>query len=113
MPSIAPDQHRLAGFKLGLNRPSCHPRALAHSVGRQRIPADGQIQAPPTNKGNTLKPGPAGVGSPPGPEKTSPSGYPSQVDAGILGPMDDGYYWVTFFGTVVASAAKGNGDGHR
>lgn len=27
---------------------------------------------------------------------------PSQVDAGIIGPCDDGYYWVTFFGSAAA-----------
>lgn len=29
---------------------------------------------------------------------------PSQTDAGIIGPCDDGYYWVTFFGTARAAA---------
>lgn len=28
---------------------------------------------------------------------------PSQTDAGIIGPCDDGYYWVTFFGAAVAT----------
>lgn len=27
---------------------------------------------------------------------------PSQTDAGIVGPCDDGYYWVTFFGSIKA-----------
>lgn len=29
---------------------------------------------------------------------------PSQSDAGIIGPCDDGYYWVTFFGSARAAA---------
>lgn len=27
---------------------------------------------------------------------------PSQDDSGIVGPCDDGFYWVTFFGSLVA-----------
>lgn len=27
---------------------------------------------------------------------------PSKVDAGIVGPCDDGYYWITFFGSTAA-----------
>lgn len=30
---------------------------------------------------------------------------PSLTDAGIVGPMDDGYYWVTFFGAAIATKA--------
>jgi hypothetical protein len=30
---------------------------------------------------------------------------PSLTDAGIIGPCDDGYYWVTFFGAAEAKVA--------
>lgn len=28
---------------------------------------------------------------------------PSQDDSGIVGPCDDGFYWLTFFGTLLAT----------
>lgn len=28
---------------------------------------------------------------------------PSQTDSGIIGPCDDGYYWLTFFGALQAT----------
>lgn len=31
---------------------------------------------------------------------------PSQDDSGIIGPCDDGYYWVTFFGILQATAGR-------
>lgn len=33
---------------------------------------------------------------------------PSLTDAGIIGPCDDGYYWLTFFGSIQACPKESN-----
>lgn len=35
---------------------------------------------------------------------------PSQTDSGIIGPCDDGYYWVTFFGAFSTSVRPSGGE---
>lgn len=35
---------------------------------------------------------------------------PSQTDSGIVGPCDDGYYWVTFFGAFSTSVRPSGGE---
>ena len=32
---------------------------------------------------------------------------PGQDDPGIVGPCDDGFYWVTFFGALLPNAKDG------